>query len=205
MRVFCDFTITDAKHGKCLNDFNSFSYHCFNSDRNKAGGSLPETSIFVIHMKAYSVHLVERTYAKDLRNAYQQERIKGVKKKLSGMPLLEQNRRSQEIKTEGNVGIAVKTGKVEILKCNAAHQSIQKLMEISGKQGPVTIIGADFLEPRVLKLDEASAGIILGADHVTRSAVGVVEPVSMYIADVTVLFLRAHCHCCLTAMLLQCH
>ena len=190
MRVFYDFTITDAKHGKCLNDFNSFSYHCFNSDRNKAGGSLPETSIFVIHMKAYSVHLVERTYAKDLRNAHQQERIKGVEKKLSGMPLLEQNRLSQEIKTEGTVGIAV---------------SIQKLMEISGKQGPVTIIGADFLEPRVLKLDEASAGIILGADHVTRSAVGVVEPVSMYIADVMVLFLRAHCHCCLTAMLLQCH
>jgi hypothetical protein len=175
--------------------FHSSSHHSFNSDRNKAGGSLPETSIFVIHMKAYSVQLVDRIYAKDLRNAHQQEQIKGVEKLLNGKPLLEQNRRLQEIETGGNVGTAVKTGEVEILKCDAtlrtqSHQSIQKLIEISGKQGPETIIGADFLEPRVLKLDEAtSAGICLGAGHVTRSVVGVVEPVSMHVADVTVQFL----------------
>lgn len=139
-------------------------------------------------MKAYSVQLVERIYAKDLRNTHQQEQRMGVEKQLNGMPLLEQNRRMQKMETICKEGVAEKIGAIDIPKCdttvwaqvNPCRAGLSpKLIEMSRKQGLETLIGADFLEPRILKLDEASAGIFRGADHVTRIVVGVEKPVSM--------------------------
>jgi hypothetical protein len=139
-------------------------------------------------MKGYSVQLVERIYAKDLRNTHQQERILRVEQQLNGRPLLEPNRRRQNMETIRNDGVAEINDAIEIPKCdttvwtqaNPCRSGLSpKLIEMSRKQGLETLIGADFLEPRILKLDEATARIYRGADHATRSVVGVVESVSM--------------------------
>jgi hypothetical protein len=149
------------------------SFHVLlNSGRNKAGGSLPDTSIFIIRMKAYSVQLVERMYVRALRN--QQEE----KMRMAG------SNRCATIKSGEAVFHHYKQAGV-LQQCAESIADIKDLELASTQKAveiPETLIGADFLKRRVLKIDQCTEKFL--EFHSQTSAVGVVEPVSYAIAYV---------------------
>ena len=111
--------------------------HFLDSFGNKAGGSLPDTSIFITHLKAYSVRHIERLYLRTLSHRKEEKRRKEEEdiqkasleaKITAGISLFEKKRlqEKRQIEVELNGCAMMKSSETESL-CNHPQQIFDPL------------------------------------------------------------------------------